>query len=160
MSILTPDKQCRTIFDIELDELRRIGIRGIIVDLDNTLVAWHSEDVPLELEDWIAKVVASGCRVCILSNAGGRRANRTAAKLSLPVVAPARKPFRRGFLKCVAALNLPREQIAMVGDQLFMDIMGGNRAGLYTIMVNPISPREFWATRVIRLFERRLISRP
>lgn len=159
MKLLYPDRRCESIYQINLKELKEKGIRGIIADLDNTLVAWRSETIPPSLIDWLKRINDEGFKLCLLSNAGGKRAERMGKLLKLPVIAPALKPSRTAFEKGVKILKLSAEEIAVVGDQVFMDILGGNRAGMYTILVRPISKREFIGTRLIRLLERLVLLR-
>lgn len=159
MSLLYPNRWYESIYQIDLKELKEKGIRGIMADLDNTLVPWRSEEIPPSLVDWLKKVNDEGFKLCLLSNAGGERAERVGKLLNLPVVAPALKPSRRAFERGASLLGLSAKEIAVVGDQIFMDIWGGNRLGMYTILVKPISRREFIATRLIRLLERLVLLR-
>lgn len=159
MASLYPSVRYDSVYDINLADLKKRGIRGIVSDLDNTLVPWHSEDIPSELVRWLERVKTEGFKFCLVSNAGGRRAERTARALGVPVVAPALKPRRKAFESGVAVLGLAAGQVAMLGDQLFMDVWGARRAGLYTILVKPVSRREFIGTRLIRPLERLILLR-
>lgn len=159
MKLLYPDIRYESIYQIDLEELKEKGIKGIMADLDNTLVPWRSETIPPSLLDWLKKVSEEGFKLCLLSNAGGKRAERMGKLLEVPVVAPALKPSRGAFGKGMKVLKLPAKEIAVVGDQIFMDIWGGNRTGMYTILVRPISKREFIGTRLIRLVEKLILLR-
>ncbi len=150
----------KDIYEIDLDRLNERGINGLVLDLDNTLVPWGSLNIDSKLKTWVDDLNKNGFKACLASNAGSQRGTLTAEKLGLPIVAPARKPFKRGFIRVLDILDLEPSEVAVIGDQLFTDMLGGNRAGLYTIMVNPIAKKEFWATQIIRILERMIIKRP
>jgi HAD superfamily phosphatase (TIGR01668 family) len=148
--IFCPHRLVETVWQIKPEELRQLSIEGVILDLDNTLVKWQQEDMTEEVETWLQSVQELDIRLCILSNSLlGSRSERIAAKLNSPFVRHARKPSRSGFDKSMIAMGTVPATTAVVGDQMFTDILGGNRAGIYTIMVKPIHPREFPYTRYV-----------
>jgi hypothetical protein len=159
MALLKPDYRFRAVEEITPEFLQQEGISGLLVDIDNTIVQWRGEEPSQKVLDWFSKIKHSGVVAALVSNAGGPRARRMSETLGLPVVAPARKPFRTGYDKGRELLNLRVEVAAVVGDQVFMDVLGGERAGLRTILVEPIANREFPLTRVVRLLER-LVRKP
>ncbi len=156
---LRPDMRYHSVFDIDLEKLKMDGITGILIDLDNTLVPWRSDEPDRRTLDWVTKTKEMGYKMCLLSNAGGSRARRTAAKLSLPVVAPARKPMRKAYINGLDILGKKAQETVMIGDQLFMDVQGAKRAGVKTILVEPIGKREFAGTRLVRIIERLVLKR-
>lgn len=151
---LQPALVVHSVHDIDLDRLAARGIRGIIVDVDNTLVAWGGKEPPREIVDWFDRVRTRGFSVCLLSNAGERRVTAFATALGVPAVPGAAKPRRRGFLAALRLLGTEPVATAVIGDQIFTDVWGGNRLGLFTILVTPVSRREFIGTRFVRLLER------
>lgn len=153
-----PDLAADSVTEIDLAALRERGIRGLLLDLDNTLVRWNAREVPKEVLNWVRQAHAAGFRLCILSNAGrAGRVEAVARQLQVPFVVRAGKPRRRAFFQAAASLQVPPERMAVIGDQVFTDIVGGNRAGMFTILVRPMDRRhEFITTRVMRLFERLL----
>ena len=153
---LRPSTQVPTIYDIDLDALRARGIRGVILDLDNTIVPWGAREVGPLLPLWIAAARAAGLRLCIVSNNMGSRVTSIANRLGLPVVTWALKPSRRDIRRALLVMGTTPEATALVGDQLFTDILGGNRLGLHTILVRPQGQREFVLTRLVRWLERLL----
>ncbi len=153
---LRPSTQVPTIYDIDLDALRARGIRGVILDLDNTIVPWGSREVGPRLPGWIAAARAADLRLCIVSNNAGSRVTSIASRLGLPVVTWALKPRRRAIRRALLVMGTTPDATALVGDQLFTDILGGNRLGLHTILVRPQGQREFILTRLVRLLERLL----
>lgn len=153
---LRPSSQVPTIYDIDLDALRARGIRGVILDLDNTIVPWGAREVGPRLPVWIAAARAADLRLCIVSNNAGSRVTAIAKRLGLPVVTWALKPRRRAIRRALLVMGTTPDATALVGDQLLTDILGGNRLGLHTILVRPQSHREFVLTRLVRSLERLL----
>jgi uncharacterized protein len=151
---LWPDEYVESIADIDLDKLWNAGIRLILTDLDNTLVPWNYPDVTEDLAKWLEAARAKGFQVCILSNNQGPRVKAFAEKANVPYIAPARKPKARAYHEALARFGANPATAVMIGDQLFTDIQGGKRCGIYTILVLPIDPKEWWGTRVVRKFER------
>lgn len=158
-NLLYPRKYYNSIFEIDLNELKQKGITGIIVDLDNTLIAWNENETPERLRQWLKKVAEMGFRVCIASNNRFARATAIAAELQLPLIARAWKPRQKAFERGMAILKTQRAETAVIGDQIFTDILGGNRMGLYTILVVPISQKELPTTKLLRRAERLVLKR-
>jgi len=154
---LRPSSRVSTVYDIDLGALRARGIRGVILDLDNTIVPWGVHEVSPRLSGWIATAQDADLRLCIVSNNMGRRVTAIAARLGLPIVAGALKPRRRALRRAMTVMGTTPEATALVGDQLFTDILGGNRLGLHTILVRSQSREEFMLTRLVRLVERFLL---
>jgi len=145
--------------DIPLDKLRRKGIRSLIIDLDNTVTKWNDMEVSSEVIRWFKKVKENGFKACLVSNNPGERVSLIADELGIPSISKAGKPRRKAFRQALMILDSGRHETAVIGDQLFTDVLGGNRMGLLTIWVEPLSPKEFIGTRVMRLFERFIIRR-
>ena len=125
--------------------------------MDNTLVAAETGLATPELERWLERLKNDGFQVIIVSNNCRRRVAQVADELDIPYISRARKPSRRAFHQALGLLRLEPDETVMGGDQLLTDIYGGKRLGLYTILVNPISPVEKWTTRVNRFFEKGII---
>jgi len=126
------------------------GIRAIILDLDNTLVPWRGAEIAPEVTAWVEDSLAAGLKLCICSNTHRpRRLAQLAAKLGVPYIERVAKPRRGGFLRAMALMATGIEDTAVVGDQLMTDIWGGNRCGLLTILVEPLSRIEFIGTRIV-----------
>lgn len=159
LQILCPDDLAASVLDIDLDRLKARGISGMILDLDNTLLAWGNDDIPPEAAAWIAKARAKGFALCIASNGVASRVEQIAARLGIPAISKAVKPRKKPFRQALEILQLPPEKVAVVGDQMFTDVLGGNRMRLYTILINPVSRRELGTTRMVRKVERRVIAR-
>ncbi len=159
MRLLRPASQVDSIYAVDPGALGARGIRGVILDLDNTIVPWGHWHAAPELPVWIAAARDAGLRLCIVSNNAGPRVRHLAGVLGLPVVAGALKPRRAALRRALRLLGTTPLTTALIGDQLFTDILGGNRLGLHTILVRPQSGRDFPLTRLVRLAER-LLLRP
>lgn len=153
-----PDDCVSRVTELTPDYLHKRKIRGLILDLDNTICHWQSEVIPEDVGHWLDGLRKAGFKLCIASNTHNRkRLHRMAAALDLRYVQGVPKPRRSCFRKAVSHLGIPHDQVAIVGDQLFTDVLGGKRSGIHTIMVTPMHPREFIGTKVTRLFERALL---
>lgn len=151
---LKPDLLVNSLPEVPLEALWEKGIKALIVDLDNTVTCWNSPQVGEAAREWFARAKARGFALCLSSNNGLRRGAPVAASLGLPLVCNAGKPRRRSFRQAMALLGSRPAETAVIGDQIFTDILGGKRLGLYTVLVRPLSPREFVTTRLVRRLER------
>jgi HAD superfamily phosphatase (TIGR01668 family) len=158
MANLIPDLMCKRLFDIDLSLLQDQGIRGILVDLDNTLTRWQDREIDPETAAWVEAALAKEMRLCIVSNSNGTRAEEVAGKLGIASIKNAAKPTPSGINRAMQLLGLRPEETAMVGDQLYTDVLGGKRAGIFTVLLEPIHKREFVYTRCVRIFERRKLK--
>lgn len=150
---LYPHMYVDSLFDIPLDELAAAGLRAFIFDLDNTITEWNSQELRAEVEAWFGIIRERGFKACILSNNGEQRILQIAQRLGIPFIHQARKPLRRSFLQAVALMEVNTSEVAVIGDQIFTDVLGGNRAGLYTILVKPLAGKEFYGTKISRAME-------
>lgn len=155
---LTPDYLVEKIEDIKISFFHERGIKGLIIDLDNTITFYNSREITEDVKNWITQVVESGIKVVILSNNKAPRIEETIKDFSVDYVERAKKPLKRGFIKAVKKLNMSEESVMMIGDQIFTDTLGAKRVGLEIILVNPLPGREYWFTYVSRFFERRFKS--
>ncbi|AJY76248.1 YqeG family HAD IIIA-type phosphatase [Paenibacillus beijingensis] len=157
---LVPHMRVKSIYDIDLNMLAQKGVKGIITDLDNTLVGARVALATPELVQWLDTVRSLGFKVVIVSNNHETRVSRFALPLAIPFIHAARKPGGRSFRKALRVLGLQAEETVVIGDQMLTDVLGGKRMGLYTILVSPITPAdEGIMTRFNRLIERIALSR-
>lgn len=148
-----PDLYVVSLADIPLLELKADGKSAFILDLDNTVTEWNSSEITAEVAEWFAQIKAEGFKACIISNNGAKRVEKVANVLGIPFISRAVKPRRGAFLRAVSLMEVSPHEAVVIGDQIFTDIMGGNRAGLFTILVEPIARREFFGTKISRLME-------
>ncbi|MCR4399632.1 MAG: YqeG family HAD IIIA-type phosphatase [Syntrophomonadaceae bacterium] len=159
IELLYPRIYVASLADIPLEALRRERIRAYILDLDNTLTMWNSNELAPGAREWLEDLRAMGGKACLLSNNHQRRVAAVAEALDIPSVHKAGKPRRRAFERALEQLSTPHQETAVVGDQVFTDILGGNRMGMLTILVKPIHPREYFGTRLVRKVERLVVKR-
>jgi len=157
--LLVPDQRLKNIFEIDADYLKSIGIKGIITDMDNTLVPWSDRTVYPKLAQWFAALKDKGFKIYIVSNNSRDRGAMLARELDLPAIWYAVKPRRKAFRKAISEMQLAPEEVAVVGDQILTDVLGGNRLGLHTILVAPISEKEFFWTKLTRQIERIVVGK-
>lgn len=157
--LLQPRLSISSVFDLNLDELQGHGYQGLIMDLDNTLVAWNHPEVPKALTTWLTEVRRRNIEMCIVSNNLGQRVELFSAKIGVSFIANAAKPRRRAFRQAMRTMGTEASNTAVVGDQVFTDILGGNRLQLYTILVHPLATEEFWTTRLVRKLEHQVVRR-
>ncbi len=117
--------------------MERAGICGFILDIDNTLAVPDKRDIPDDIAAWLNKQKADGVPMVLLSNNSAERIASFAEHTGLPFVAKGGKPGAKGYRKAAEKLGLPLYQCAAVGDQLFTDVWGGNRAGAVTVLTEP-----------------------
>lgn len=156
--MLLPSHRVRAVFDLSPDLLRAWGVEALMLDLDNTLLAWDESDPPPEVGRWLAVMRHSGIPACLVSNSLSRRSREAASLLGLPIAAGRFKPSADKLRKALLILGTPPERTAMVGDQLFTDILAGNRLGVPTILTSPLSPREPLRIHMVRALERLFLA--
>lgn len=146
--------------DLDLSALRARGFTGLVFDLDNTLVSWRRWSVTPGVLAWLREARELGFHMCILSNCLiKRRVRRFSRHTGIPALPKAKKPARQSFEQALRLLGTRPDQTAVIGDQLFTDVFGGNRMGLFTILVRPIERREFYFTFFQRAAESAVLRR-
>ncbi len=158
MAILKPDLYHTSVHAIDLDALQQRGIDALLVDLDNTLLPRDTNEIPDDLRRWAAGLAQRGFRVCLVSNNWHERVNAVAAELGFELVAKAIKPLPFAFLVALRKIGSKRTAAAVVGDQMFTDVLGGNMLGMVTILVEPLSRTDLPHTLLLRSFERRVLA--
>jgi HAD superfamily phosphatase (TIGR01668 family) len=127
-----------SVLNLTPELLRQHNLQGLILDVDETLVPMRRVDVSQELQQWTIELKSVAKLALLSNNLSETRIARIAKSLDLPYFYGAAKPSRRKLRQAVAQLHLPVEQIAMVGDRLFTDVLAGNRLGMFTILVEPM----------------------
>lgn len=156
MDILKPKLTVASFQEINLEYYRKLAMRGIIIDLDNTIVPWDADNISKEADCFLQKALSLDYKICLLSNARRKRAENVAAQYQIEYLSPAFKPRKKAFLNALERIGLNADQVMVIGDQVFTDILGGNKAGCFTILVPSLSKKEFAGTKILRFFERML----
>jgi HAD superfamily phosphatase (TIGR01668 family) len=154
MRLLQPDLTVDSLNELDIPYWYGLGIRGIFLDLDNTIAPWRQNSITGEARDLIARARGAGIAVVLLTNAGEGRVREAAWSLGVGYYAFARKPFPAAYRKAMKELALAGHEVMAVGDQLFTDVLGGNLAGCATVLIAPLAEREHSGTKLLRLLER------
>jgi HAD superfamily phosphatase (TIGR01668 family) len=160
LRIVTPHYRVRSVWELTPERLRHWGLRALLLDVDCTLTRYHRDEALPEAAAWIEQLRAAEFRLCLVSNGMGRRIEQFAERIGLPCVAKAMKPLPWGLWSAIRRLECVPSETAIVGDQVFADVMAGRLAGIRSILVEPIHPEEEpWYTRLKRLPERLVLAR-
>lgn len=156
---LYPNLYLTNIKEITLDLLEENNIKGLILDVDNTLIDYDKELIA-GAKQWCDNLKKNNIKICILSNTNKvKKVEKVAKILDLKYIYFAHKPNKKGFYKAQALLGLEPNEIATVGDQIFTDVLGGNRVGMFTILTKPIDKRDIAITKLKRPFEKVVIKK-
>ena len=154
-----PDFYFDNVRDVKIDLLEKNNIKGIILDVDNTLIDFYRkfEDGTVE---WVQNMKNNGIKFCIVSNSNKKdKVQFVAEQLDVPYFHFAKKPFKMGFVKAKIQMGLEPQNIAAIGDQIMTDVVGANRCKMYSILVKPIKEKDIFITRFKRPIENWIIKR-
>ncbi len=141
MKFLYPKEWFRSAYDVDYGDMRNNGYEGIIFDIDNTLV-FHGAPANEEAILLFERLHSMGYKTCLISNNGKERVEPFAKQVGSTYIAKAGKPSVKSYLKAMKRMKTARENTFFVGDQLFTDIWGANRSGVYSVLVNPLDSKE------------------
>ena len=157
-AILYPKAYFNSVIDITIEFLEQNKIKGLILDVDNTLIDYN-KNMLVGLDKWIEKIKQSNIKLYILSSNKKEKVANVANKLQIEYSYFAKKPFKFGFNKVKEILNLDSENIAVIGDQIFTDVIGANRSQMFSILVKPINEKDIWVTKIKRPIENSIIKK-
>ncbi|MBR3972398.1 MAG: YqeG family HAD IIIA-type phosphatase [Oscillospiraceae bacterium] len=130
--------------DLTPELLNGYGIRLLMMDFDNTIVP-YTTDVPTEkMVDWLRFMLESDILLCVVSNSKNDRVKIFCDKYDLPCITRAKKPGTRGVKECLEQFEIPAENAALVGDQIYTDTLAANNSGVMPILVRAIDNHNFW----------------
>jgi HAD superfamily phosphatase (TIGR01668 family) len=155
VTLLQPDLILNSsILDLTPERLQEYNLKGLVLDVDDTLVPVSMTEASPELREWIISIRETVDLWLVSNNINQLRISRIAKALNVPYILGAGKPSRRKLRQAVTAMGLPAEQVAMVGDRLFTDVLAGNRLGMFTILVEPmVNPAKESSRHLLRDFE-------
>lgn len=156
--MIGPNTYLRRVQDIDLSDLRARGINTLLVDLDNTLLPRDTSTLSPDVIEWVTSLSGQGFTAVLVSNNWHQRVHAVAQELGLDLVAKAVKPLPFAFLSALSRAGARRENAAVIGDQLFTDVLGGRLLGMFTILVTPLSESDLWHTLMLRHLERALLG--
>ncbi len=153
MKLFTPKKYIKNYQYVDFNDLKQQGIQLIICDVDNTLVA-HDEKLPCEkVQKFKQDILDNGFQFCLISNNVSERVSTFANELDVPFYSNAKKPLLITYKKIMKDYQLTPNHICGIGDQLLTDVLGGNRAGIYTILTHPLYTKDLIWTKINRSIE-------
>ena len=155
MDIFVPDMYQKSIYTIDYEKLMSDGIRCLLFDLDNTCVPYVEKGPSKKLKNLFDTLKEYGFKVIIFSNASKKRLEPFKNGLVVDCSYSSKKPSKRKFLKVLKMFGYDLSETAIIGDQLFTDIYGGNRVGIKTILVNPMSDKDLFVTKIFRILEKK-----
>ena len=151
-----PKAYLNNVQEITIQFLLKNKIKALILDVDNTLIDYY-KNLSKDTIEWAHHLQGQGIKMYILSNTNKKEKVETVAKkLEIPFRLFARKPSKRGFIKIQKEIGVDPENIGVVGDQVFTDVIGGNRCKMFTILVDPVTPKDYWYTAWKRPIENRI----
>ena len=149
-----PNAYLKGVQDITIDFLKENNIKALILDVDNTLIDYY-KNLSEEKVNWAKNLQEQGIILYILSNTNKKaKVEMVANKLGIPFEMFAKKPSKKGFIRTQKKMNIPFENIGVVGDQIFTDVIGGNRCNMFTILVDPVDKKDYWYTAWKRPMEK------
>ncbi len=138
MSLFRPFLLKKDITSITVATLHEMGVKALLLDVDNTLTTHNSQQLPPAISLWLEAVKLEGFTAVIVSNGSQKRVRPFAEALGLPFTASAAKPLPVGFLRAMRSMGLTRKECVVIGDQIFTDVLGGKAAGMRVIQVLPL----------------------
>lgn len=156
MEIYVPDVYSESIFTVNYKKLYTTGIRFLLFDLDNTIMPFDKKEVDEKTIRLFEMLKKNGMTPIIFSNSPKKRVERFANLLNIEFVSNAKKPFSKVYLETLKKYKFKLNETAIIGDQLFTDIKGGNRVGIITVLVNPVSSYDPIWTKFARRREKNL----
>ena len=154
-----PKAYFNNIKDITIEFLQTHNIKGLLIDVDNTLIDYN-KNILDGVKEWIDKMRDEGIKLCILSNTNNKlKVQNVSRYLDIPYIFFAMKPLKTGFKKGMKKLKLESKNIAVIGDQLLTDVLGANRSNMYSILVKPIHEKDIFITKLKRLLERKIMNK-
>lgn len=155
--MLRPDFIIDSITNVTVDFLIKNNIQALLVDVDNTLsVAHKNKTLKSGVKEWLEDIKKSGIKIIVLSNAKTKRAKEFANSIGLEGIGSAAKPLPFGYLKAVKTFGFKKKNTAIIGDQVFTDILGGKLAGIKTILTTNITPEKTLRFKIRRRVEKAL----
>lgn len=159
MNYLYPDMYQKSIYTIDYDKLKERNIKCILFDLDNTCVPYVDKRPTKKLKNFFNELEEKGFKVIIFSNSPKSRLEVFKKELNVDCCYSAKKPSKKKFYKTLELYKYDVSEAAIIGDQMMTDILGGNRVGITTILVNPMSEEDMPFTKVNRFIERKAINK-
>ena len=144
---LIPCLMTEKLTDLTPELLQAKGITFLMLDFDNTIIPYTANEPTAEMEQWLQMMAASPVGLCIVSNSKRNRVVEFSQARGIACITHSRKPFQKGIRECKERFDLDMSKTAMVGDQIYTDVLGGNLAGAVSVLVKPIHLHNIWLIR-------------
>lgn len=154
-----PDAYVKSIYYIDYEKLKEKGIKCILFDLDNTLAPLSIKKPNKKIKEHFKKIKELGFKIIIFSNSGKSRLKPFKEELEVDCAFSCKKPMRKKFDLIIKEYKYSISEIVIIGDNIVTDILGGNKVGITTILVNPVSNKEKFGARISRVFEKRIMNK-
>lgn len=155
--MIKPNARFEKITDIPIDFFKENNIKGVILDVDNTLITLDKEMLD-GVKDWVENVKRNKIEICIASNSTKRtKLDKISNELQLEYVRLSLKPLKFGLRKALKLINLNSNEVCEIGDQYFTDVIGAKRMGMFSILTNPISEEKYLINKLKRKIEKNFI---
>lgn len=154
-----PDMYQKSIYTIDYKKIKSMGIKCLLFDLDNTIISKNIKKPTKKIIDLIERLKEMGFKVIIFSNSGKKKLTPFKEKLEVDCAASAQKPSKKKYKKVLNEYKFAENEVAMIGDQLLTDILGGNKVGIFTILVQPLSSKDLFLTKFNRFIEGIVMNR-
>ena len=141
---LLPKLVASRLTDLKPELLQQRGIRLLMLDFDNTIVPYTTNVPTEEMHSWLEKMTKTDITICVVSNSKKNRVKVFCKDYGIPCITHARKPFSDGITDCLELFRTPAEEAALVGDQIYTDVLGANCAGVTSILVDAIDNHNIW----------------
>lgn len=141
---LLPDVIVPGLPDVTAELLAARGVTCLLLDFDNTIVPYTTDEPSPRMEQWLREMLAGDIRLCVVSNSHKARVKRFCQRYGLDCITHAKKPFQRGLDEAKRRFSLDPAKTALAGDQIFTDVLGANCAGMQSILVSAINNHTIW----------------
>ena len=159
LKLFFPDMEVKNVFELDEKFFSDYNIKGVIFDIDNTLVTHDTHTPTEEILDYFKALEEKDIRIAIVSNNHAQRVEKFCRDLGYPFIARAWKPFKKNLREIQNRLELKEEEMCLVGDQIFTDIYGANRMGYFSVLVTAVGKNETNLVAVKRVFEKLVLRR-
>lgn len=155
-ALFCPDEYAPRVTDVDYKALSSRGIKGLVFDIDNTLEGYEAAVPSADTAAFLMGLLEMGFKICFASNNGRERVERFNT-LAVPAMFKAGKPAKRVIRQAAALMGLCQKDLAIIGDQIFTDVLCGKLSGVYTILVHPVTSNDPWNVALKRIPERWIV---
>ena len=155
---LVPDFYFNKFSDASAELLSSLGVKGIVLDIDNTLEPYENVTPGEHVLTWFNELEAAGIKAAFVSNNNAKRVELFNKNLGFPAYFKAGKPFKKNVLRAIADMGVSTDEAILMGDQVFTDVWAARNAGVRAILLSPIKDKRDLFTKVKRLLEKPVIK--